>query len=229
MNYCKHNILLLILPAMERLIAKPGSPSVTRLKKEAQRLFAQRGIDGVTVRDIANAAGQKNPAAVGYHFGSKEGLIRELVVDGAKIIDDRRNAELDALEASGGPENIAQIVDILIFPAIDLAAEGETDSFNRFLKMLTMAHRQLFVDALDGRWNSGYQRCLQHLRKLMPGLDNAKQNQRFIFMEEYLNGVLSARETRLEDASRVHPIWNETSILQHFAATLTHMLAMPGD
>ena len=60
---------------MTRLSSKVPSPSVERLKGEAQRLFANRGIDGVTVRDIAKAAGQKNPAAVGYHFGSKEALM----------------------------------------------------------------------------------------------------------------------------------------------------------
>ncbi|MEP3226716.1 MAG: helix-turn-helix domain-containing protein [Parasphingorhabdus sp.] len=219
--------MLPILLVMERLISKADSPSVARLKREAQRLFARSGIDGVTVRDIAKAAGQKNPAAVGYHFGSKEGLIRELVVDGAKIIDDRRNAELDALEANGGPDNIAQIVDILLYPSINLAAPGETDSFNRFLRMLTMSQRELFVDALEGRWNSGYQRCLEQLRQLMPKMSRAKQNQRFIFMEEYLSGILTARETRLENVSRNHPTWKDSSILKHFGFTMVHMLEMP--
>jgi hypothetical protein len=93
--------------------------------------------------------------------------------------------------------------------------------------MLTLAHRELFDDALGDRWNSGYQRCLKHLRKLMPPMSRAMQNQRFIFMETYLGGVLSARETRLEDTSRVHSTWNDKTTLKHFAATLTHMLNMP--
>lgn len=218
--------MMLILLVMERLISKADSPSVIRLKVEAQRLFARSGIDGVTVRDIAKAAGQKNSAAVGYHFGSKEGLIRELVVDGAKIIDERRNAKLDALEANDGPVNVAQVVDILLYPSINLAASGETDSFNRFLRMLVMSHRSLFHDALEDRWNSGYQRCLRHLRKLMPKMSRTRQNQRFIFMEEYLNGILSARETRLDNVTRDHPTWNDKSTLAHFAATITCMLEM---
>ncbi|WP_246035963.1 TetR/AcrR family transcriptional regulator [Aliishimia ponticola] len=197
-----------------------------RLKAEAQRLFANRGIDGVTVRDIAKAAGQKNPAAVGYHFGSKEALIRELIVDGAKIIDARRNEQLDALEESGGPTSISQITDILIYPSVNLAAEGETDTYNRFLHMLTMSHRALFDDALGGRWNSGYQRCLEHLRVLMPSKKRTIQNQRFIFLESYLGGVLSARETRLDDKSRAHSTWNDKSTLAHFADTVTCMLEM---
>lgn len=211
---------------MSKLSSKARSPSVERLKVEAQRLFANRGIDGVTVRDIATAAGQKNPAAVGYHFGSKEALVRELIVDGAKIIDARRNDQLDALEDAGGPTSISQIVEILIYPSVNLAAPGETDTYNRFLHMVTMSHSDLFYDALGGHWNSGYQRCLEHLRVLMPSKSRTIQNQRFIFLESYLGAVLSAREIRLDDKSRAHSTWNDTSTLGHFAATVTCMLEM---
>lgn len=211
---------------MSKLASKARSPSVERLKTSAQRLFANRGIDGVTVRDIATAAGQKNPAAVGYHFGSKEALLCELIVDGAKIIDVRRNEQLDALEKEGGPVSISQIVDILIYPSVNLAAPGETDTYHRFLRALIMSHSDLFYDALEGRWNSGYQRCLKHLRMLMPAQSRAIQNQRFIFLESYLGGVLSARETRLDDTSRTHSTWNDKSTLAHFAATVTCMLEM---
>jgi AcrR family transcriptional regulator len=41
----------------------------------AERLFAQRGIDGVSLRQIAADAGSANNSAVRYHFGSKAGLI----------------------------------------------------------------------------------------------------------------------------------------------------------
>ena len=211
---------------MSKLSLKTRSPLAERLKAEAQRLFANRGIDGVTVRDIAKAAGQKNPTAVGYNFGSKKALIRELIIDGAKIIDARRNEQLDALQEGGGPDNISQIVDILIYPSVNLATTGETDTYNRFLRMLTLSHSELFYDALDGRWNLGYQRCLKHLRRLMPSKSRTIQSQRFIFLESYLGAVMSARETRLDDTSRTHPTWNDKSTLAHFAATVTRMLEM---
>jgi hypothetical protein len=130
------------------------------------------------------------------------------------------------LEQSGGPCSISQIVDILIYPSVNLAVPGETDTYNRFLRMLTMSHRDVFDDALEGRWNSGYQRCLKHLRALMPAKSRTIQNQRFIFLESYLGGVLSARETRLDDTSRTHATWNDTSTLAHFAATISCMLEM---
>src|SRR5437016_14272052 len=107
---------------MVRLQARPSrepirSASAEQIKAVALRLFAERGVDGVTVREIAAAAGQKNHGAVGYYFGSKEALVRDIVQDGAIAIDRRRNALLDALEADGRPRGVREVIDVLIFPA----------------------------------------------------------------------------------------------------------------
>lgn len=48
-----------------------------RLIQVAMKLFAERGFDGVTVRDLASAAGV-SVGLINHHFGSKEGL-REAV------------------------------------------------------------------------------------------------------------------------------------------------------
>jgi len=44
-----------------------------RIRDAAIRLFADKGMDGTTVRDIAQAAGV-SPGLLRHHFGSKEGL-----------------------------------------------------------------------------------------------------------------------------------------------------------
>lgn len=49
-----------------------------RLIQEATRLFAERGFDAVTTREIC-AAAEVNPGAIHYHFGDKEGLYREVI------------------------------------------------------------------------------------------------------------------------------------------------------
>ena len=57
----------------------PREPTVVeRIMDEAGLLFAERGYDGVSVRQLtANA--HVNLAAVNYYFGSKEGLYSEII------------------------------------------------------------------------------------------------------------------------------------------------------
>ena len=45
----------------------------------AERLFAEHGVFAVSNRQVSDAAGQGNNAAVGYHFGTKADLIRAIV------------------------------------------------------------------------------------------------------------------------------------------------------
>ncbi len=207
----------------------PRSDAARHLLRAACRLFAARGLDGVTVREIADAAGQKNHGAVAYHFGSKEALAQALVIDGAALIDARRNAWLDALEAGGGPHSVRAVVDVLIQAGLDVDGPGQPGHYNRFIVLLSMTHRQFFMDTLAGRWNRGYQRCLVHLRRLMPPMSATQQNQRFVFMGAYLGGVLAARDAELADTSRAHPTWRAASTLEHFAGTMAALLLAPAD
>jgi AcrR family transcriptional regulator len=56
-----------VSPAFDDLTAR------ARIRDAALRLFAERGMDAATVRDIARAAGV-SPGLVRHHFGSKEAL-----------------------------------------------------------------------------------------------------------------------------------------------------------
>lgn len=52
----------------------------TAILRKAAELFAERGYDAVSVREIVEAAGITKPALY-YHFGSKEGLAQAVVSD----------------------------------------------------------------------------------------------------------------------------------------------------
>ncbi|MFM2302297.1 MAG: hypothetical protein RLZZ84_2033, partial [Pseudomonadota bacterium] len=188
----------------------------------------ERGIDGVTVRQIAEAAGQKNHAAVGYHFGSKEDLVRELIVDGARLIDGQRNRWLDAAEAGGGLHSVLDVVEGLVRTSLNPDPPEWGECYNRFVVVLGLSHRALFMDALEGRWNSGYLRCFEHIRRLMPELPRKLVNQRLLFMGAALGGILAGRESELADRTRPHPMWSSDATLHEISRSLAAMVERPG-
>jgi len=67
----------------------------------AERLFAERGVFAVSNRQISEAAGQGNNAAVGYHFGTKTDLIRAIVREHSGAMDEIRRPLLARHDGSG--------------------------------------------------------------------------------------------------------------------------------
>jgi len=84
----------------------------------AARLFAEKGIDGVTLFDINKSANQANRNALQYHFRHKHGLL-EAVLDkhGLKIMEQRQK-RLDALRAQK-KFSLREIMNTLVQPLIE--------------------------------------------------------------------------------------------------------------
>ncbi|HET6536492.1 MAG TPA: TetR family transcriptional regulator [Sphingopyxis sp.] len=209
------------------MIAQPPTAPASgadHIKAVALKLFAEHGISGVSVRQIAEKAGQKNHAALTYYFGSKDALIRELIIDGARRIDDRRTAWLDQCAAAGGPHSVLEVMEGLVRTSIDPDPPAGGECYNRFLVGLQLSNRALFMDALGGRWNNGYLRCLDEVRRLMPHLPADVLNQRLVFMGAAIGGILAGRETELADQSRDHPMWSDPQTILRIAQALTAII-----
>lgn len=71
-----------------------------RILEVAERLFAEHGIFAVSNRQVSEAAGQGNNAAVGYHFGTKTDLVRAIVNKHAVPIEQKRKELLAEVEGS---------------------------------------------------------------------------------------------------------------------------------
>jgi AcrR family transcriptional regulator len=202
-----------------------GDETKNMIKVAARRLFATRGIDGVSVREIATAANQRNSGSVHYYFRTKEALVRELVADGAKLIDERRNAMLDEAEREPGIRDVRTVIELLVQSSIALGGEaGEEDTYIRFICLLQTNDRQLFLDALEKKWNSGYQRCLAHLRQLLPDISQSILSQRLVFMGLYLNAALSAREAAVDGQKGSHRFWSAPHTMDNFIDTAHALL-----
>ncbi len=70
----------------------------SRLVAAAEQLFAARGIDGVSLREITRASGARNAVAVQYHFADREGVLEAIHAKHRGAMEARRHAMLDQLE-----------------------------------------------------------------------------------------------------------------------------------
>jgi AcrR family transcriptional regulator len=85
------------------------------LMRAAEQLFAQQGVDRVSLREIAIAAGQRNVSAATYHFGSKRELIEAILERHSLPIQDG----WDPVLANGRPPSLQQLIQLLVKPLVD--------------------------------------------------------------------------------------------------------------
>lgn len=205
-----------------------GDPTRDQIKLAARRLFAMRGIHGVTTREIVAATGQRNGGSLHYYFRTKEALVRELIVDGARLIDARRNLALDSLEANGGPRTLRDVLEILVWPSTNLGeSDGEEDSYIRFISNLGLQERELLDDTLAGQWNGGYQRCLTHIRLLVPDIPPRLLQQRLVFLSLSLRAIMAAREAALDHPREHRHFWTAPETMDNLIDWLEASLVGP--
>src|SRR6478672_3993524 len=82
---------------MSRSAPESRSPEATRARliTAAERLFASRGIDAVSLREINRASGARNAIAVQYHFEDRAGVVRDILDKHRPDVGARRHAMLD--------------------------------------------------------------------------------------------------------------------------------------
>jgi AcrR family transcriptional regulator len=91
-----------------------------RILNAAERLFSERGIDGISMRQIASAAGVQL-ALISYYFRGKEGLYRAVFHRRIDQISRERTSKLRELMArTSPPPTIEEVLDALARPWVEL-------------------------------------------------------------------------------------------------------------
>ncbi|MFS8203434.1 TetR/AcrR family transcriptional regulator [Streptomyces sp. CWNU-52B] len=96
----------------------------TQILDAAERLFAERGYRGTSVRAITDLAGA-NLAAVGYHFGSKAELLAAVARRVIEPINAAQCAGLDRLLARTPDPSVAELVEAFAGPMFDGMRAGD--------------------------------------------------------------------------------------------------------
>lgn len=94
----------------------------------AERLFAQHGYHGVTIRQVAEQAGVPL-ALVGYHFGPKHELFHAVFEQWRHSVDERVVLLRQACAGPGGSLRLRAIVAAFVEPVLQLRASAEGEAY----------------------------------------------------------------------------------------------------
>lgn len=127
----------------------------------AERLFAERGIEGVSLREINLAAKQRNTSAAHYHFGSKDALVDAIFEYRRSEIGRRRDELIDKLEAEGKAGDLRSLASALVMPLAPEIQHGEDGGhYLEFLAHLFLTSPSKVGDILrkhqagEARWSA---------------------------------------------------------------------------
>jgi AcrR family transcriptional regulator len=153
----------------------------------AERLFAERGYEGVSLREIGVAAGSGNNSAVQYHFGSKEQLVVSIFENRLSYIDDRRAILIAQLE----PHDIRAWVECYILPLLE---QGEIDGSHYMSFIAALEHRVSLFENLPERFRARTQTFHEAVGALMPDVPEPLRSHRILQVVRLSVHAASARE-----------------------------------
>ncbi len=175
-------------------------PADTRkdLIAAGEALLAERGVSGVSLREIARAAQQRNASALQYHFGGRAGLVEAILTAHTPDIEARLGALLDLYESRAGGD-LHDLAETLVRP---LAAKLADPSGRRYLKVVAqLLHAPDPIAAIPARLLGravNLNRWLRLVEPFIPAAAHPAQQRRllairFVFSELARRAALAQR------------------------------------
>ncbi|MBB5917564.1 AcrR family transcriptional regulator [Nocardia transvalensis] len=143
-----------------------------RLLAAAERLLLTERYDEVSVRAIC-AAAQANPAAVHYHFGSKDALVSALLEDRLGPLWEDRLSALAARRAS-----VPELVEAVVAPFVELSADPVGRLHLQLLARFVLGRH-------EGDWRQPWFR-MDSWTDLLPGVSAADGGRRWMLAFELI-------------------------------------------
>ncbi|GIF42431.1 TetR/AcrR family transcriptional regulator [Actinoplanes xinjiangensis] len=169
----------------------------------AERLFAEHGVHAVSNRQIGEAAGQANNAAVAYHFGTKTDLVRA-IIRRHSVPTERIRRRLLAVHS--GSSDLRDWVTCVVRPITDhLIDLGHPSWYARFSAQLMTEPALLEVAAEEFQNASGFLAVIDGLQRCVPDLPEEVRQERTHMAHTLLVHFCAQRE---RDAA---PGWEATA------------------
>jgi AcrR family transcriptional regulator len=162
--------------------ADVASSTPERILLAAERLFSERGIDAVSLREITTAAGV-NSAAAHYHFGSKEAVLQELFALRARPIAERREELLGKLKLDkAGRPVLEDVLVAFLRPALEALNTPDGLAFSMMRARMAFEREEVRREALGKAFNRSSEMALKALSSALPKLPAKSLHWRFHFL-----------------------------------------------
>lgn len=197
-----------------------------RILDAAEDLYTEYGFADTSMRELTKLA-EVNLAAVNYHFGSKEGLFRALIVRRFDTINAERLALLDELEALGEP-SLEQVLEALVGPILRLrfSDPGAASQLVQVIGRLTSA-KTAHTDDLSEIFQKTSERFLAALHGVLPPLPERESMWRINCAIGVLLGTMLDPHNFLDGGEQsLEPAYQER-VLKHIVSFLAAALCAP--
>lgn len=168
---------------MKKTVAQNAEQGTSRrrLFSSAERLFAERGFDGVSVRDIANDA-KVNSALVGYYFGGKRGLLSEVYTRHCTPLNLERMRLLKEF-SQGKKPTLEQVLQAFIRPSLEVTVDADgRSSFTRLRAILSGENSALLEKLIAENFDQSSRIFVEVLCECLPHLTRDDVLWRFHFL-----------------------------------------------
>ncbi|PYY37862.1 TetR family transcriptional regulator [Curtobacterium sp. MCJR17_055] len=172
----------------------------------AEQLFGEYGIAHVSSRQIGEAAGQGNTAAVGYHFGGKAELIRAILARHQGAINALRLTELERVE---GSDDIREWIACFVRPTTThLESLNSPTWYGRFSAQVATDPAWADIAMDEAREAPGLMRIAHGIQRCLPDLPARVRAERMTMGRILLTQVIAEHERALErGGARIWTDW----------------------
>jgi AcrR family transcriptional regulator len=202
----------------------------TRLLQAAEALFVEHGYEAMSLRQITMQAGA-NIAAVNYHFGGKEALVRELLSHRLDRLNREREELLAECERTyGSPAiNVSVVLSVLFVPALRLARDGAGGpAFMRFLGRVYSDPSPFIRDHLHEHYCKIFDRFFAAFARALPDVPRNELGVRLQLSLKAVAGMLASEHLdELIAAMCVGGDVSDSSLLSRLLTVVAPMLTTP--
>jgi AcrR family transcriptional regulator len=198
-------------------VARDATLTRLLLLRAGEQRFARDGVAGAKLSDIIRDAEQRNDSAVGYHFGSREGLLIAIVAKHMDAMEQLR-------EVPDRSADLATVVESIVAPTASLLGTADGRDFLRIMEQLAGwsgvgagKPNEVLVGTVIG------EQLARLDALLVPRLGTALARERAGLMVTFLTAALAERARSREIGARQR--LSHERFVRHLVNVLTGALA----